>query len=130
MFLFAAVDHTTGAVIGQESIGVKTNETPRFAPLLDQISDVSGVVVTADALHTQREHAGYLHRRGAHYVLTVKLNQRSLRERIASQSWSTRQVQHSLSEKGHGRTRDLGDHDPARPGLDRFPHAKLPLARA
>jgi hypothetical protein len=54
VFLFAAVDHATGAVIEQESIGVKTNAIPYFAPLLDLISDLLGVVITADALHRKR----------------------------------------------------------------------------
>lgn len=124
VFLFAAVDHATGAVIGQESIGEKTNEIPHFQPLLDQVPDLSGVVVTADALHTQREHAEYLHGRGAHYVLTVKLNQRALRERIASQTWSTRPVQHRLNEKGHGRATTWAiTTQPAQGWID-FPHAK------
>lgn len=39
VFLFAALDHATGAVIEQESIGEKTNEIPHFQPLLDQIRD-------------------------------------------------------------------------------------------
>jgi predicted transposase YbfD/YdcC len=124
VFLFAALDHATGAVIGQESIGEKTNEIPHFQPLLDQILDLSGLVVTADALHTQREHAEYLHGRGAHYVLTVKLNQRALRERIASQTWSTRTIQHSRSEKSHGRTTTWAITVQAAQAWIGFPHAK------
>lgn len=100
----AALDHATGSVIGQESIGEKTNEIPHFSPLMDRLGDLSGTVVTADALHTQSGHAEGLHSRGAHYVLTVKQNQRALRARISSQSWSTRQVQYVCREKAHGRT--------------------------
>ncbi|MDQ6755086.1 MAG: ISAs1 family transposase [Actinomycetota bacterium] len=79
VFLMAALDHATGTVIGQESIGEKTNEIPHFATLMGRLGDLSGVTITADALHTQREHAEYLNGRGAHYVLTVKKNQRALR---------------------------------------------------
>lgn len=123
VFLFAALDHATGAVIGQESIGEKTNEIPHFGPLLDKISNLAGVVVTADALHTQREHADYLHGRGAHYVLTVKNNQRGLRDRIASQTWSSRPVQHTCREKRHGRTTIWQTTiQPAQAWID-FPHA-------
>jgi len=46
-----------------------------FTTLLDTIADVTDLVVTADALHAQRQHTQYLHGRGAHYVLTVKGNQ-------------------------------------------------------
>ena len=47
----------------------------RFAPLLDQISDLRDTVITADAMHCQREHVAYLAERGAHWILTVKGNQ-------------------------------------------------------
>ena len=36
------------------------------------------MVITADALHTQRAHAEYLHSRGPEFVLTVKQNQPTL----------------------------------------------------
>ncbi len=79
VFLMAALDHGTGAVIGQESIGEKTNEIPHFGALMDKLGTLSGTVITADALHTQSGHATDLHARGAHYVFTVKANQRRLR---------------------------------------------------
>lgn len=104
VFLLGALDHDTGCVIGQESVGAKTNEVPHFAALIDQLGDVSGVIVTADALHTQREHAELLHSRGAYYVFTVKANQKGLRERIASQTWAPLPAQHTTREKAHGRT--------------------------
>ncbi|MFF7192033.1 hypothetical protein ACFZAR_44580 [Streptomyces sp. NPDC008222] len=47
-------------------VGEKTNEITRFQPLLETVADLAGVVVTADALHTQREHAAYLLGRQAH----------------------------------------------------------------
>lgn len=53
--VMAALDHTHGGVLGQVEIGAKTNEIPLFSTLLDSI-DVAGAVVTADALHAQRDH--------------------------------------------------------------------------
>ncbi|MGN6197282.1 ISAs1 family transposase [Humibacter sp.] len=103
VFLMAALTHESGCVIGQEAIGEKTNEIPHFPILLDQLGDLTGVTVTADALHTQHEHAEDLHERGAHYVFTVKRNQPGLHDRIASQTWASRPVQHTLIEKAHGR---------------------------
>jgi hypothetical protein len=35
--LFAALDHTSGIVLGQTEVDVKTNEITTFAPLLDRI---------------------------------------------------------------------------------------------
>ncbi|WP_435859450.1 hypothetical protein [Streptomyces neyagawaensis] len=43
------------------------NEIPAFAPLLDTV-DLTGTVITADALHTQHGHGSYLRRREAHYL--------------------------------------------------------------
>ena len=124
VFLMAAFDHATGTVVGQESIGAKTNEIPHFKSLMDKLGDLGGVVVTADALHTQREHAEYLHKNGAHYVLTVKNNQRALRERISSQTWASRPAQHVCREKRHGRTTTCqATTQTAQAWID-FPHAK------
>jgi len=72
--LLAALDHGHGVVLGQVDVEAKTDEIPMFATLLDGI-DLAGAVVTADALHAQRAHAGYLARRGAHYLITVKGDQ-------------------------------------------------------
>ena len=45
-----------GVVLGRVRVDGKTNEITRFAPLLEPL-DLAGCVITADALHTQREHA-------------------------------------------------------------------------
>lgn len=103
VFLMAAITHDTGCVIGQEAIGEKTNEIPHFPLLLDQLGDLTGRIITADALHTQHEHALTLGDRGAHYVFTVKRNQPGLHDRIASQTWAPLPVQHTTREKAHGR---------------------------
>jgi len=42
-----------------------------FAPLLDT-TGITGMLITADCLHTQRKHACYLHQRGADFVFCVK----------------------------------------------------------
>jgi hypothetical protein len=72
--LLAALDHAHGAVVGQVEVGAKTNEIPMFPVLLGRM-DITGAVVTADAMHAQRGHATYLAGRGAHFLLTVKRNQ-------------------------------------------------------
>ncbi|WP_328457143.1 ISAs1 family transposase [Streptomyces sp. NBC_00386] len=72
--LLAAALHTCQTVIAQRQIAAKSNEIPAFAPLLDRI-DLRGVVVTADAMHTQRTHAEHVITAGGHYLLVVKGNQ-------------------------------------------------------
>jgi hypothetical protein len=54
--LLAAADQRTGAVLSQRDVDGKTNEITRFEPLLEDL-DLAGCVITADALHTQRETA-------------------------------------------------------------------------
>ena len=69
--LLAVIDQHTRLVLGQVGVDGKTSEISRFAPLLDTLTalDLTGVVITADALHTQREHVETLAARGAHWVL-------------------------------------------------------------
>jgi predicted transposase YbfD/YdcC len=56
MHLLAAADQRTGAVLSQRDVDGKTNEITRFEPLLEDLN-LAGCVITADALHTQRETA-------------------------------------------------------------------------
>jgi len=49
--LLSAISHHTAVVLAQREIAAKTNEIPELAALLADL-DLTGVVVTADALHT------------------------------------------------------------------------------
>jgi len=60
--------------------------------------------ISADALHAQREHARYLARRRAHYVITVKRNQPGLYAQLAALPWRDVPVVYTKRERGHGRT--------------------------
>jgi len=57
--LLSAMTHAEGATIAQRDVDQKTNEITGFRPLLERL-DLEGVVVTADALHAQREHTRFL----------------------------------------------------------------------
>jgi len=82
--LLSAVIHKEGVVFAQEEVDEKTNEIKHVKPLLEKI-DIEGSVVTADALHTQKEIANYLvEEKKADYVFTVKDNQPTLLEDIKS----------------------------------------------
>jgi len=65
--------------------------------------DLTDVVITADALHTQREHVETLAARGAHWVLTVKGNQPRLRRQLAGLPWRQVEPAHRSAETAHGR---------------------------
>jgi predicted transposase YbfD/YdcC len=102
--LMATIDHHAGVVIGQVEVPGKTNEIPMFSQLCDQITELDGVVVTADAMHCQTAHADYLVlQRGAHYVLTVKGNQPALRNQLKALPWHDVPVGHTSHSRGHGR---------------------------
>ncbi|MDQ6739318.1 MAG: ISAs1 family transposase [Actinomycetota bacterium] len=103
MHLLAGIDHTTGAVLAQANVSEKHNEITYFKPLLEGIKDLEGVVVSADALHTQREHAEYLHSRDAHYVLTVKANQSKLHDQLLALPWKRVRAGHKTRETANGR---------------------------
>ena len=130
--LLAAISHTTGdnlsagIVLGQRQVEQKTSEIAWFAPLLDEI-DLTNMVVTADALHTTRDHARYLAQRGAHYVFMVKANQHRLHNLLDTLPWHEIPAC-VLTETGHGRDERRSIQLaplaalPGYPNID-FPHA-------
>jgi len=101
--VLAAADQHTGIVLASTDVDTKTNEITRFTALLDQIGDLRDTVVTADALHCQRDHVAYLAGRGAHWILTVKGNQPSLHQQLASLPWRLVPVADRTTDRGHGR---------------------------
>ena len=100
--LLAALDHHDGAVLAQRQVDGAPGEVPAFAPLLAGL-DLAGVVVTADALHTQRDHAAFLVDRGADYLLVVKANQPALHAQLAGLPWRQKPVMDRTREHAHGR---------------------------
>jgi predicted transposase YbfD/YdcC len=120
--LLAALDHAHGAVLGQVEVGAKTNEIPLFPTLLARV-DIAGAVITADAMHAQRDPAEYLHGRGTHYLITVKGNQPSLHAQLKRLPWRHIPAAHESRCRGHGRDgRRLIKVTSAAHGL-LFPHA-------
>ena len=121
--LLAAATHEQGLVLAQVDVHHKTNEIPMFARLLDTIG-ITGMLITADCLHTQRKHACYLHQRGADFVFCVKDNQPNLFAALDVLAWNDVPVTHTTTTRGHGRieTRTL-QVMPAPPDLP-FPHVK------
>jgi len=69
------------------TVGAKTNEIPVLTKLLDTM-DIVDAVITADALHCQRGTARCIVSRKAHYVLTVKGNQRNPRKQLKALPWN------------------------------------------
>lgn len=126
--LLGALDQSSGVVLGQTEVEGKTNEITAFAPLLDRI-DITGTVITADALHTQDRHATYLHERGGHYVFIVKNNRPKLRAQLTGLPWRDVPIVDIARNGGHGRAESrtlklAAIHGKAGTGI-MFPHARL-----
>ncbi len=101
--LLACLDHGTGVVLAQVAADGKTNEITMFTSAPGQAGDLKGALVTADALHAQREHATWLRQREAHYLVTVKANQPSLLRQLRSLPWKDVPAGHVQDGRGHGR---------------------------
>lgn len=81
--LVAALVHREGVVVNQKAVPSSTNEISVFKPVLAPL-DLRGKVVTADAMHTQNEHAEWLkQRKKADFVFILKDNQPSCRAAVA-----------------------------------------------
>jgi len=67
--------------IALKSVAEKSNEIPAVQQLIDML-DLSGAIVTADALHCQRETTAKIIAKQAEFVLMVKGNQETLQAEV------------------------------------------------
>ena len=125
--LVSVLDQGSGVVLGQVAVEEKGSEVAAFTTLLDDL-DLTDVLITADAVHTNRNHADYLHERGGHYLLTAKRNQPTLLRRLRALPWKQIGVAARERGRGHGRveTRTISVvslHPCPDAGGEFFPHA-------
>ena len=96
----------SGVVLGQVAVDKKSNETAALPALLEML-DVKGAVVTADAMHTQRDAAERIIGKGGDCVLALKGNQGSLRKDakawLADPGNAGKMLSHQEFNRGHGR---------------------------
>ena len=86
--LLSVVTHGHKATLAQVAVGEKSNEITHACDLLAPL-DLRGMVVTADAMHTQSKLARYVvEEKGADYVFTVKDNQRTMNRLLAAHKWA------------------------------------------
>jgi len=67
--------------LGQVAVDDKSNEIPAVRKLLDLL-ELTGAVVTVDAMHCQKKTAAKILESGADYILTVKNNQPKLYDQL------------------------------------------------
>lgn len=89
--------------IGQEKVRDKENEIPAIPRLLDKL-EITGAVISIDAMGTQVEIAEKIVSKGGHYFLAVKENQELLLREIEDViKFNPSQSVHSESDKEHAR---------------------------
>ena len=64
----------TGICLGQKTVDSKSNEIPAVKELIEMLN-IEGLVVTADAMHCQKETAEIIIKNKGDYVLQLKANQ-------------------------------------------------------
>ena len=99
--LVAAFDHAAGTVLGQVAVAAKSNEIPAVRDLL-ACFDLTGAVVTVDAMHTQTDTATAITSAGGDYLFTVKKNQPGLHQTCKDLPWKD-VPGHRVTATGHGR---------------------------
>lgn len=110
-----------GLTVTQLRVPNKTNKITCFAGQPAPF-DLTGVTVTADALHAQRSRAHFLvEDKKAHCALCVKKNQAGLHERLHTLPWKEVTAKFYDRTEGHGRKETRVVQVPTVDDLD-FPH--------
>ena len=76
--IVSAYSYNTGIILATEACQEKSNEIKAVPLLLGKI-DISGKIVTADAMSMQKEIIGIIRAKGGDFIIELKANQRSLR---------------------------------------------------
>lgn len=99
---------SNGLILAQSRSQGKKNENSSILDMLDTLS-ISGAIVSADAMNTQKKIAAKIHAKGGDYVLCVKDNHKKLKDEIAAYFHKMRRdspeyIQHHEEvDAGHGR---------------------------
>lgn len=99
--------------LGQVAVDEKSNEITAVPKLLEQL-EISGAVVTLDAMHCQKKTAAAIREQGADYILQVKNNQPKLYEELqqrfedyANEGFRSKHCRvHRKQEKSRGRNEE------------------------
>ena len=107
--LVAGYDHASGVTLGQVACapeagkGGEVTAATELAASLDDRGLLADSVLTADAGFTARELAAELRSRGAHWILRIKGNQKTLHARLKALPWSQVPEAARVRSVGHGR---------------------------
>ena len=101
----------TGIALGQKTVESKSNEIPAVRELIEMLN-IEGMIVTADAMHCQKETAETIIKNQGDYVLQLKANQGNFYQDVYAMfddkymSETDKDCEYeifSTTEKSHGR---------------------------
>jgi predicted transposase YbfD/YdcC len=107
--LVAGYDQASGVALGQVACspeagtGGEVAAAKGLAAALDERGLLAGSVITVDAGFTARELAADLRCRGAHWILRLKGNQKTLHTRLKALPWAAVPEAARVRSVGHGR---------------------------
>ena len=107
--LVAGYDHASGVTLGQVACspeagtGGEVAAAKELAAILDDRGLLADSVITIDAGFTARELAADLRSRGAHWILRIKGNQKTLHTRLKALPWARVPEAARVRSVGHGR---------------------------
>jgi predicted transposase YbfD/YdcC len=109
LHLVSAFASELGVVIGQQATAEKSNEITAIPALLQWL-DITGAIVTIDAMGCQKSIAANIRDKQADYVLALKGNQGTLQDDVMTYFSETRHypAEHHCIDitKGHGRAEE------------------------
>lgn len=111
LHVVSAFSHEYELVMGQIACDEKSNEITAIPKLLDML-EISGCIVTIDAMGTQKDIAEKIVSKNADYILSLKENQKTMYRDVKLYLDDIRKDKevlnssnyHRTVEKGHGRT--------------------------
>lgn len=113
LHMVSAWSSSRGLILGQVKTEEKSNEITAIPELIESL-DVSGAVITIDAMGCQKEIARKIINKGGDYVLALKGNQESISDEVQNFFEQARAIDfegvshscdHTLN-KGHGRVEE------------------------
>lgn len=102
--IVSAYSYNTGITLATEACREKSNEVKAVPQLIDKIN-ISGKIVTADAMSMQKDIIDRIRKKGGDFLIELKANQRSLRYGVEDRLKELTPVYSYVGgpELGHGR---------------------------
>lgn len=108
IYMVSAWSYDNQLTLGQVKVNEKSNEISALPALLENL-DITGAIITTDALNTQKNSARIIVEKGGDYLSALKGNQSTLHDDVILffESTPKNHIEHLAShktvEKGHGR---------------------------